>query len=82
MTVTVVLEKLPSISELNLAWVLSAEAAPLSWDTSDVSSEEDRDKSSRVSAPVADSFRPLLYLSTTVHMNPRVLLPQILTHFH
>lgn len=54
--VTVVMETLPSGPELTLVWVLSAEAAPLSCDTSRVSLQEDRDKSSRVGAPVADSF--------------------------
>lgn len=50
------METLPSGPELTLVWVLSAEAAPLSCDTSQVSLQEDRDKSSRVGAPVADSF--------------------------
>lgn len=40
-----------SVPGLKLVWVLSAEAAPLSWDASDVSS--------RVCAPVANNFKPV-----------------------
>lgn len=77
--VTVALEKLLSIPELSLAWLLSAETAPLSSDTWDVSSVEDRDESPRFSAPVADSFRPNAALvDLSYHPHGFVLCPQSL----
>lgn len=71
-------------SVLNFGCLLSAEAASLSWDTSDVSSEVDRSESSRVCTPVADSFKPgaaLVYLSATIHMVVHVKKPQTLIQF-
>lgn len=74
-----VLDKLLSIPELSLAWLLSAETSPLSSDTWDVSSEEDRDESSRVCAPVTDSFRPnAAWVYLYYHPHGFVMCPQTL----